>query len=746
MLKLERLSKYYTSNDQVVKALDSINLSFEIGEFVVITGESGSGKSTLLNVISGLDSFEDGELWINDEETSYYDTEDWENYRKKYIGFIFQRFNIIDAYTVYDNVLLALKLSSYPKKDRKKRALELIESVGLSPQAKQKTSKLSGGQKQRVAIARALAKDAPIIVADEPTGNLDQDTARKILALLKTVAQDKLVILVTHNAEEVADIATRKIRIFDGKIQEDKILKKTAPVQESLPSKTEKTSALSLWTVALRNLFSMPKRTLLMGLISVFIVGVFMLSYGSYVDQSNTPGFSFHPVFSSRSEHRLVVTHVDGIPLDANDLATFNQIDAVKSVVQFDPVLDLYLQVEDPVNAEFSTPYHFMPASSLSENTLSEGRLPVNASEIVMPDNQGGLFSFGTTYQLGQVISAYVSIESFRFSSLPNASTFYTVVGLHSLGTSSWPEMVYVDDSLLANSLLINQALAKYHRVRLEFEGTALFTLDTDFNLFLDDTLDVDDIFINGVEAEATILPQFFPELSLAEFIELEFEMSVQNPFNDQPRQIPFTFSGALSNQIIDAKYGSNSLIIAHPSAWAGFLDNQTYQMTLIVEDAFAAQRVQDSLPERYFSIYPAGYQEPFEAIFGVIANIFQIFSTIFILFVMYLVSYLALKNVMKSRQKDYVIMRSIGASKRDLNTITILELMMMMTVAFIGVYGALLGNAIFDFGWPNYLRFYTVFNYILALSLLLIMMVFLGLRFNKKIFTQTVQTAMRGE
>jgi predicted lysophospholipase L1 biosynthesis ABC-type transport system permease subunit len=112
----------------------------------------------------------------------------------------------------------------------------------------------------------------------------------------------------------------------------------------------------------------------------------------------------------------------------------------------------------------------------------------------------------------------------------------------------------------------------------------------------------------------------------------------------------------------------------------------------------------------------------------------------------MYLVSYLALKNVMKSRQKDYVIMRSIGASKRDLNTITILELTMMMTVAFIAVYGALLGNAIFDFGWPNYLRFYTVFNYIVALSLLLIMMVFLGFRFNKKIFTQTVQTAMRGE
>jgi len=256
----------------------------------------------------------------------------------------------------------------------------------------------------------------------------------------------------------------------------------------------------------------------------------------------------------------------------------------------------------------------------------------------------------------------------------------------------------------------------------------------------------VDGIYLNGPEATAKLIPDFFPDLTLEEFLALDFNLRTQNSFNDTASIASLRFTDAMSNQIITEKYGPNSMIIAHPAAWASYLDNQTYQMTLLVEDGFAATRVQSLLSEEYFTVYPASYEEPFEAIFRVIGNIFQIFSTIFILFVMYLVAYLALKNIMKSRQKDYVIMRSIGASKRDLNTVTILELMVMMTVGFMVVYGALLGNQFFDFGWPNYLRYYTLFNYLFALTLLLLLMVFLGLRFNKKIFTQTVQTALRGE
>ena len=745
MLKLERLSKYYTSSDQVVKALDGINLTFEMGEFVVITGESGSGKSTLLNVISGLDSFEDGELSIGGEETSYYDTEDWENYRKKYIGFIFQRFNLIDAYTVFDNVKLALQLSNYPKAHQKQRALELIEAVGLTPQAKQKASKLSGGQKQRVAIARALAKDAPIIVADEPTGNLDQDTSKKILALLKDVAKDKLVILVTHNAEEVKSIATRTIRIFDGKIQEDKTLNKAPLSDVEFKGESLKTDAKTLFTVALKNLTSMPKRTILVGLISIFIVAVFMLSYGSYVDQSNTPGFNFHPIFSSRSPHRLIVSKSDGTPFNSSDIQHFNQISDVKSVITFDPVLDLYIMARNPRDPQFTQPYALMDSNAITTRSLSEGRLPENRFEIVLPD-VSGFGRFGESYQVGDVVEMYLSPQPFGLSSTRERTDAFTVVGLHSVRENTWPEMAYLHDSFLNLPLTQHQAMASVHETVFYQDETFLFNLDRTFNLFLDDGLPEDAIYINGIEADGRIIPSFFPELTRAELLKLTFTIESSHAFNPTIQRSEFTFTGALSNPAIDERYGSAFIIIAHPSAWASFLDPEIYQMSLIVEDTFAARSVAGRLSNQYTSLYPADYQEPFEAIFSVIGNILQIFSTVFILIVMYLVSYLALKNVMKSRQKDYVIMRSIGASKKDLTVVTIVELMVMMMIAFLLVYGTLLGNQFFDFGLPNYLRFYTILNYLFALTLLLLLMFFLGLRFNKKIFTQTVQTALGGE
>src|SRR5690606_23733370 len=193
LIKLENVSKYYKSGEGVSVGMKNISLEFHNNEFIVVTGESGSGKSTLLNVISGIDTYEDGEMYILGEETSHFTAKDWENYRSKYVGFIFQNYNIIDSYTVYENVILALEIQNYPKKLRKKRALELIEKVGLLSHKNHKAAKLSGGQKQRVAIARALAKDTPIIIADEPTGNLDSESSDQIIKLLKEVSSDRLV-------------------------------------------------------------------------------------------------------------------------------------------------------------------------------------------------------------------------------------------------------------------------------------------------------------------------------------------------------------------------------------------------------------------------------------------------------------------------------------------------------------------------------------------------------------------------
>ena len=200
-------------------------------EVIEITGESGSGKSTLLNVISGIDSYEDGEMYIDSKETSHFTEQDYENYRRKYIGIIFQNFNLVNSYTVYQNIELVTLLNG--EKNTKTKILNLIEKVGLTKYKNTKVSKLSGGQKQRAAIARALAKDTPIIIADEPTGNLDSKSATEIMKLLKDISKDKLVVIVTHNYEQVSEYATRKIRMHDGKIIEDKKLQEYRSLSRS---------------------------------------------------------------------------------------------------------------------------------------------------------------------------------------------------------------------------------------------------------------------------------------------------------------------------------------------------------------------------------------------------------------------------------------------------------------------------------------------------------------------------------
>lgn len=225
LLQLKNIGKIYDSNDILTIGIRGIDLDFDYNEFVTIEGESGSGKSTLLNVIGANDSYEEGEMYIDGEETSHYGTAEWEKYREKYIATVFQDFNIIENLTVLENVELAL-LRYDDKKTRIEKARALIEKVGLLGQINQRGSKLSGGEKQRTVIARALAKDSPIILADEPTGNLDVKSSREIAKLLKDVSKDKLVIVVTHNPEFFVEYATRRITIFDGSVKEDKVIEK----------------------------------------------------------------------------------------------------------------------------------------------------------------------------------------------------------------------------------------------------------------------------------------------------------------------------------------------------------------------------------------------------------------------------------------------------------------------------------------------------------------------------------------
>ena len=232
MLELKNIKKDYKSGDTVVHALKGIDLSFRKSEFVSILGPSGCGKTTLLNIIGGLDHYSEGDLLINGVSTKKYKDRDWDTYRNHSIGFVFQSYNLIPHSSVLANVELALTLTGVGKAERRQKAVEALEKVGLGDQINKKPNQLSGGQMQRVAIARAIVNDPDILLADEPTGALDTKTSLQIMEILKEIAKDRLIIMVTHNPELAEKYSTRIIKLLDGNVTDDTMPYEAEPVKE----------------------------------------------------------------------------------------------------------------------------------------------------------------------------------------------------------------------------------------------------------------------------------------------------------------------------------------------------------------------------------------------------------------------------------------------------------------------------------------------------------------------------------
>ena len=303
MLEIKNITKTYKTEGFTQKALDKVSINFRRCEFTSILGPSGSGKTTLLNIIGGLDHYDSGDLIINGTSTKKYNDRDWDTYRNHRVGFVFQSYNLITHQTVLANVELALALSGIDKKERTRRAKEALAKVGLKDHMKKKPSQLSGGQMQRVAIARALVNDPEIVLADEPTGALDTATSRQVMELLKEIAKDRLVIMVTHNAEIAEDYSTRIIRVQDGEVISDTNPYKDEEEKEDL-KKDKKTSMnfLTAFSLSLNNLMTKKGRTILTAFAgSIGIIGIALilsLAHGinKFIDKTEEETLSSYPL------------------------------------------------------------------------------------------------------------------------------------------------------------------------------------------------------------------------------------------------------------------------------------------------------------------------------------------------------------------------------------------------------------------------------------------------------------------
>ena len=408
-IELRNVSKYYAGEDSVSMGISRIDLELDVGEFVAITGESGSGKSTLLNVISGLDTYEEGEMIVCGEDTTAYSTEEYENYRKTYIGNIFQDFNIINSYTVYENIEIVMLLLGKSRDDCRERVDQLIELVDLTPYRNTKASKLSGGQKQRVAIARAIAKDAPIIVADEPTGNLDTASAEAVMKTLAKAAGDKLVVIVTHNYEQAEPYATRKLTMHDGKIVEDRQIREAdhkeplsidqlyaslaeeARRPETDSKKSEQRSAASApktmtkaseLRLGARNTFNLPAKFILLFIVYFFVAAAVL---GQYASEKNSMHendlMGTNPYFVNTSADRIVVKRADGAIFTDKDYTVIGALPNVKDIVKNDIALDRGVSIDVDGLAVTGPMVSF---DQIPENGLTYGHMPRNEREIVI--------------------------------------------------------------------------------------------------------------------------------------------------------------------------------------------------------------------------------------------------------------------------------------------------------------------------------------------------------------------------
>lgn len=307
MLQLKNISKSYTTGEFTQVALDGISLNFRQNEFVAILGQSGSGKTTCLNIVGGLDHYDSGDLVINERSTKDFKDSDWDAYRNNSVGFIFQSYNLITHLSIIDNVELGMTLSGVSAEEKHRKALEVLERVGLKDHVHKRPNQLSGGQMQRVAIARALANDPDIILADEPTGALDSTTSEQIMDLIKEIADDKLVIMVTHNPELAEQYADRIVNFQDGKIICDSNPYESASADSGYSLKKTSMSFLTALKLSGRNIATKKWRTLLtafassIGIIGIALILSLSSGFQIQIDKFQEDALSEFPIIVSQT-------------------------------------------------------------------------------------------------------------------------------------------------------------------------------------------------------------------------------------------------------------------------------------------------------------------------------------------------------------------------------------------------------------------------------------------------------------
>jgi ABC-type lipoprotein export system ATPase subunit len=715
----------------ITSGISKVSLELHPGEFVVVTGESGSGKSTLLNVLSGLDSYEEGEMYINGEETSHYTVADFESYRKKYISNVFQSFNLINSYTVYQNIELPLLINGNKRGEIRDKINGIIAKVGLTDHAHTKCSKLSGGQKQRVAIARALAKETPVILADEPTGNLDSESGRGVANLLKEISQDKLVIVVTHNFEQFKDQATRVVKMSDGKIMEDREVRpyEKADAKKDLPSGDLRPA--SQLRLGFRNTFNLVPKLLLLLLVFMFLVVSTTAAYTGFKNQGDEQaGYFSNNVFTHYAPERIIIQKADGTPLTDSDFESVAAMEGVVSIERNDIVSDIGLYIE---NKDFYINGFPRYIENL-QGTLDYGRMPENSDEFVAVGDVRYMFN-------GQDVDSILDKE-YTLNSSIGTSFKLTLVGIVDREQTT---MVSAGEIYLPQGLMdriVQDAYRNYSKITATIGGMAY---DGNYQYRL-----VPNAKVPSGQAYVPVdLAYIFPNASPKN---KTIDIKVKNTYFESgyTAKVTATFNKYnVKTRIGAAKYEDHAYEIhINNKDFAALFDQGIYQSSVYVAEAKKADETAAALEELGFTALALKDTLPD---FGgdEIISIVQIPLLIIFVVGIFFIAYFVTRLILKSRGAYFSILRILGLAKGHLRRIMDIELLTVVTIAYglvLGVYLLVLRDILPIPMLKGLVEYLTAGDYLLLYAVLLFMAFLLSRRFSRRLFKKAAMATFREE
>ncbi len=790
LLELKNVSKFYYGKDTVASGFTKVNLKLDNNEFIAITGESGSGKSTLLNVISGLDTYEEGEMYINGEETSGYTEVDFENYRKKYIGNIFQNFNLVNSYTVYQNVELVLLINGYKKRKVKKKILEVLEKVDLLKYKNTKVSKLSGGQKQRVAIARALIKETPIIVADEPTGNLDSKTAENIIELLHEVSKDKLVIIVTHNYEQVEKYVTRKLTMHDGKIIEDKKIKQKVikadnaseqninknqkaknAIFENNNEKTEEQeiqqnpkiekevfklsdipnvqnkkkniSNLNKIRLGIRNTFNIKIKFILLLLVFFFMTAAIFGEYASYKKQEyEASNLGYNNYFRDTSDKRIVIQKEDLSEFTAEDYEKIEKLPNIDYIEKNDILLDsdIYLSSDTfGINGTAKSIDLFDPSK------IVYGEMPKNDNEIV-------IYGASYNYMLASAPEKLIGLECAISGNLIGQINDYK---LKIVGIAHIPEdevdyrgsYFYVSNNtldLLRRYININSSSTK-----TEFNGK-IFTSSDYSNQYK--------VIPNSkVRKGYAIVPVSFDYMT-------RYNNARNYPINITIENMYFTdnlnlkisntydeyYFERLTGISKDLFYSYDGAIFVNNEEYEELFNKGIYQSSVFIKDVKEKDLVLQELQNNGFkTLYVKDTLQSYSGGTDVITNVITVGVLVVVGIALCLISYFIIKIILKSRNVYFSTIRILGATRKNAKSLLRIELFTVMNIAYFIVFGIIeliKNNIITNATLQSLVTYLTPRDFVIMYLILFVISMIISNRYSKKLFKKSAMNTYRDE